>query len=160
MIPEIGHVTLLIAFVFAVCQSVLPLIGAQKNNADLISLAKPFTYANFALLTIAMGCLAWAFYVNDFSVTYVAMNSNSLLPWYYRLSALWGAHEGSLLLWVWILSLWTIAVAIFSRSLDDADVARVLAVMGMIAVGFIAFVVFTSNPFERTFPNFPVDGGI
>ncbi|MCU4675786.1 heme lyase CcmF/NrfE family subunit [Catenovulum sp. 2E275] len=158
MIPEIGHFSLLIALVFAICQSVLPLIGAQKNNADLTALAKPLVYANFTLLTIAMCCLAWAFYFNDFSVTYVAMNSNSQLPWYYRLSALWGAHEGSLLLWVWILSLWTIAVAIFSRSLDDVDVARVLAVMGMIAVGFIAFVVFTSNPFERTFPNFPVDG--
>ncbi len=158
MIPEIGHFALLIALVFACCQSVLPLIGAQKNNADLTALAKPLVYANFALLTLAMICLAWAFYFNDFSVTYVAMNSNTQLPWYYRLSALWGAHEGSLLLWVWILSLWTTAVAIFSRSLDDVDIARVLAVMGMIAVGFIAFVVFTSNPFERTFPNFPVDG--
>ncbi|MER2493477.1 heme lyase CcmF/NrfE family subunit [Catenovulum sediminis] len=158
MIPEIGHFALLISLVFAISLAIFPLIGAQKNIAELVGLAKPLVYANFVLLSVSLFCLAWAFYHNDFSVTYVAMNSNSALPWYYRISAVWGAHEGSLLLWVWILALWTAAVALLSRSLDDADVARVLAVMGFIAIGFLAFVIFTSNPFERTFPMFPVDG--
>ncbi|KMT66345.1 heme lyase CcmF/NrfE family subunit [Catenovulum maritimum] len=158
MIPEIGHFSLLIAFVFSICLAIFPMIGAQKRIADLIALGKPLVHANFVLLSVSLFCLAWSFYHNDFSVYYVAMNSNSELPWYYRLSAVWGAHEGSLLLWVWILALWTSAVAIFSRTLDDDDVARVLAVMGFISIGFLAFVIFTSNPFERTFPNFPIDG--
>ncbi|WP_017445162.1 heme lyase CcmF/NrfE family subunit [Gayadomonas joobiniege] len=158
MIPEIGHFTLLISLVFATLLGTVPLIGAQKNIAAFIHLAKPLVWGIFALLSISLFCLAWAFYFNDFSVYYVAMNSNSALPWYYRLSAVWGAHEGSLLLWVWILALWTLAVAIFSRRMDEVDVARVLSVMGIIAIGFLAFVIFTSNPFERTFPSFPVDG--
>ncbi|WP_440905150.1 heme lyase CcmF/NrfE family subunit [Catenovulum sp. SX2] len=158
MLPEIGHFSLLISFVFAICLAIFPLIGAQKKIVEFVALAKPLVYANFALLSVAFFCLSWAFYHNDFSVTYVAMNSNSDLPWYYRLSAVWGAHEGSLLLWVWILSLWTAGVAFFSASLDDEDVARVLAVMGFIAIGFLAFVIFTSNPFERTFPLYPIDG--
>ncbi|WP_111976660.1 heme lyase CcmF/NrfE family subunit [Algibacillus agarilyticus] len=158
MIPEIGHFALILALLFSIAQAIFPLWGAQKNHAGLVSLARPLVIGNFILVSISLGCLVWAFYTNDFSVSYVANNSNSLLPWYFKISAVWGAHEGSLLLWIWILSLWSIGVALFSRQLDDEDVARVIAVMGFIAVGFLAFILITSNPFERTFPHFPVDG--
>lgn len=112
----------------------------------------------FLLLLFSFGALLWAFYTNDFTLNYVATNSNSQLPWYYRLTAVWGAHEGSLLLWVLIQAAWTIAVATFSRGMPQESVARVLAVMGMISVGFLLFIIVTSNPFLRTLPFFPVDG--
>lgn len=112
----------------------------------------------FLMLLMSFIALSWAFYTNDFTVSYVASNSNSALPWYYRLTAVWGAHEGSLLLWVLIQAGWTVAVAVFSRGMPLESVARVLAVMGMIGVGFLLFIILTSNPFERTLPYFPVDG--
>ncbi|AWB67401.1 heme lyase NrfEFG subunit NrfE [Saccharobesus litoralis] len=158
MLPEIGHFALILALFFSIAQAILPMWGAQKRNAALISLARPLVSGTFLLVTLAFICLSWAFYVNDFSVAYVANNSNSLLPWYYRLSAVWGAHEGSLLLWIWILVLWSLGVSVFSRQLADEDVARVISVLGFIAVGFLAFILITSNPFDRTFPAYPVDG--
>ena len=116
------------------------------------------TYGLFFTLTIAFAALFYLFAVNDFSVQYVVNNSNSSLPIYYRLSAVWGSHEGSLLLWIWLLTLWGAAVALFSKHLPQEAVARVLGIMGIISIGFLLFVLFTSNPFTRTFPDFPVDG--
>ena len=112
----------------------------------------------FVFVTISFACLAWSFYANDFSVKYVAENSNRSLPTAYRLGATWGGHEGSLLLWVFILSLWTFAVTQFSHSLPALTRARVLAVLGAISIGFITFILFTSNPFDRLLPIYPVNG--
>lgn len=123
-----------------------------------MSLAQPAAWGQFAFLLFSFICLTYAFMVDDFSVAYVANNSNSALPWYYKFSAVWGAHEGSLLLWALILAGWTFAVAIFSRHLPEEMLARVLAVMGMISIGFLLFLIVTSNPFERLLPNSPVDG--
>jgi cytochrome c-type biogenesis protein CcmF len=144
MIPELGPVALILG--------VLPLIGAQRGNAAWVALARPAAQVQFLLVALSFGCLTWAFYANDFSVAYVAQHSNSLLPAMYRIAGVWGGHEGSLLLWVMMLVGWTVAVAQLSRSLPDAMVARVLAVLGLVAVGFLAFILFTSNPFERLLP--------
>ncbi|HDL3658901.1 TPA: heme lyase CcmF/NrfE family subunit, partial [Mannheimia haemolytica] len=138
--------------------AVLPLWGAEKQNSTLIALARPMTWAMFLALTVSFGSLFYLFAVNDFTVQYVVNNSNSRLPLQYRLSAVWGAHEGSLLLWVWLLSLWSVGVATFTRKMPEDAVARVLGLMGVIGIGFLMFVIFTSNPFDRTFPNFPIDG--
>ena len=124
----------------------------------MMSLARPMTYGLFVVLTFSFGALFYLFAVNDFSVQYVVNNSNTTLPIYYRLSAVWGSHEGSLLLWIWLLSLWSAAVALFSKHLPQEATARVLGIMGIISIGFLLFVLFTSNPFNRTFPEFPVDG--
>ncbi|MYM59833.1 heme lyase CcmF/NrfE family subunit [Vibrio sp. OCN044] len=158
MIVEIGHFALIVSLAMAVLLSILPLIGASRNNILLMNTARPLSWGMFLLLALSFGVLLWAFYSNDFTLTYVATNSNSQLPWYYRLTAVWGAHEGSLLLWVLIQAIWTVAVATFSRGMPQESVARVLAVMGMISVGFLLFIIVTSNPFLRTLPFFPVDG--
>ncbi len=158
MIPELGQFTLVLALASALVLSIYPLLGAVRGNTAMMLLARPLAYAQFGFLFISFLCLTWAFVEHDFTVLYVASNSNSLLPLAYRISAVWGAHEGSLLLWVLILAGWTAAVARFSRALPLDAVARVLSVMGMIAIGFLLFVLFTSNPFERTLPFFPVDG--
>lgn len=158
MIAEIGHFALILALALALLLSVLPLVGAAKNNATLMNAARPLSLGMFAMLALSFGILMWAFYSNDFTVQYVASNSNSQLPWYYRLTAVWGAHEGSLLLWVLIQAGWTLAVATFSRGMPQESVARVLSVMGMISVGFLLFIIVTSNPFTRTLPYFPIDG--
>ncbi|WP_409500952.1 heme lyase CcmF/NrfE family subunit [Mannheimia glucosida] len=158
MIAELGNYALALALAISILLAVLPLWGAEKQNSTLIALARPMTWAMFLALTISFGSLFYLFAVNDFTVQYVVNNSNSSLPLQYRLSAVWGAHEGSLLLWVWLLSLWSIGVATFTRKMPEDAVARVLGVMGVIGVGFLVFVIFTSNPFDRTFPNFPVDG--
>ncbi|NTS76362.1 heme lyase CcmF/NrfE family subunit [Catenovulum sp. SM1970] len=158
MLPEIGHFALILSLFFTVALAIFPMWGAQKNIPALIALARPLVWGYFVLASISLFCLSWAFYHNDFSVVYVAKNSNSMLPWYYRLSAVWGAHEGSLLLWIWILALWTAGVALFSRKLKKSDVARVLAVLGFVSIGFLLFTLITSNPFERTLPYFPIDG--
>ncbi|NIY84831.1 heme lyase CcmF/NrfE family subunit [Vibrio hepatarius] len=158
MIAEIGHFALIVSLAMAVLLSVLPLVGASRNNTMLMNTARPLSWGMFLLLLFSFGALLWAFYTNDFTLNYVATNSNSQLPWYYRLTAVWGAHEGSLLLWVLIQAAWTIAVATFSRGMPQESVARVLAVMGMISVGFLLFIIVTSNPFLRTLPFFPVDG--
>jgi len=149
MIPELGHFALILAFFVALVQGVLPLVGAHKNRADWIAVARPATAATFLLVGVSFACLTWAFYVNDFSVEYVAGHSNTQLPLMYRLSAVWGGHEGSLLLWVFMLVGWAAAVAAFSRQLPAAMVARVLGVLGLVTVGLMAFVILTSNPFDR-----------
>ena len=158
MIPELGHLALILALCLALVQSSLPLVGAWRGDRQWMSLARPAAWGQFAFLAFAFGCLTWAFLRDDFSVAYVAGNSNSALPWYYKFSAVWGAHEGSLLLWALILGGWTFAVSIFSRQLPEVMLARVLAVMGMISIGFLLFLIVTSNPFERLLPDMPQDG--
>jgi cytochrome c-type biogenesis protein CcmF len=152
VLPELGLLCLLFALVLAVLLGTLPLLGAQRGNAVLMATARPLAWSQLAFIGLAFAILANAFLVNDFSVAYVAQNSNTLLPAIYKFTAVWGAHEGSLLLWVLILALWIAAVAAFSRRLPDPLVARVLAVMGWVSVGFLAFLVFTSNPFARLLP--------
>ncbi|WP_419693011.1 heme lyase CcmF/NrfE family subunit [Mannheimia haemolytica] len=158
MIAELGNYTLALVLAISILLAVLPLWGAEKQNSTLIALARPMTWAMFLALTVSFGSLFYLFAVNDFTVQYVVNNSNSRLPLQYRLSAVWGAHEGSLLLWVWLLSLWSVGVATFTRKMPEDAVARVLGLMGVIGIGFLMFVIFTSNPFDRTFPNFPIDG--
>ena len=152
MAPEIGQFALVIAFCLAIAQSVIPLIGAHTGNINWMSVGRTAATGQFLFLVISFVSLAYCFVVNDFSVLYVANNSNTNLPIYYRISAVWGAHEGSLLLWVLALSAWGFAVALFSRSLPSDVLARVLSVMGMISIGFLLFTLATSNPFERLFP--------
>ncbi|MCZ4310826.1 heme lyase CcmF/NrfE family subunit [Vibrio atlanticus] len=158
MIAEIGHFAMILSLGLALLLSVLPLYGAARNNTLLMNSARPLSWGMFGFLAISFFILCYAFYTNDFTIQYVASNSNSQLPWYYRITAVWGAHEGSLLLWVLIQAGWTVAVATFSRGMPQESVARVLAIMGLITVGFLLFVIVTSNPFLRTLPFFPVDG--
>jgi len=152
MIPELGHFALILALCLALAQGVLPLIGAAKNNSILMNVARPAAQGQFLFAVAAFGCLMYSFIANDFSVVNVASNSNSKLPFFYRLAATWGSHEGSMLLWVTMLSFWGIAVSVFSSRLPDDMVARVLGVMGCIAIGFYLFLLITSNPFERLIP--------
>ncbi|MCP4146001.1 MAG: cytochrome c biogenesis protein CcsA, partial [bacterium] len=158
MIPEIGNMALSFALALAVVQFVLPLAGIRNNQWRLALLAKPAAIGQFIFVSIAFFSLTWSFYTNDFSVTYVAKNSNRFLPTAYRLGATWGGHEGSLLLWAYILSCWTFAVTLFSKSLPALTRVRVLAILGGVSIGFISFILFTSNPFDRLLPVFPVDG--
>lgn len=158
MIAEIGHFAMILSLGLALLLSVLPLYGAARNNTLLMNSARPLSWGMFGFLAISFFILCYAFYTNDFTIQYVASNSNSQLPWYYRVTAVWGAHEGSLLLWVLIQAGWTVAVATFSRGMPQESVARVLAIMGLITVGFLLFIIVTSNPFLRTLPFFPVDG--
>jgi cytochrome c-type biogenesis protein CcmF len=157
MIPELGQLALSIAFVVAIIQAFVPLLGAAKGNLAWMSLARPAAQAQAMLVAFAFGCLTWSFVTNDFSVSYVAMNSNSALPLHYRIAGVWGGHEGSFLLWCLILGVWMVAVSFFSLHLPEDMVARVLGVMGLLGAGFLAFMLFTSNPFERLFPA-PPDG--
>ena len=152
MIPQIGHYSLILAFCFAIVQGTLPLVGVWQNNKTLANLAVPAARLQFLLIAIAFLSLEYAFYTDDFSVQYVANTSNSHLPLMYKLAALWGGHEGSMLLWVSILGLWTMAVTMFAKALPDSFRVRLIAVMGMVSMGFLAFVLFTSNPFERLIP--------
>jgi len=156
MIPELGNFALMLAAVVAVMQGVLPIAGTLVRNPQtqitLQALARPTAALQFVLVAFAFGALASAFLSNDFSVLYVSQHSNSLLPKPYQFAAMWGGHEGSLLLWVLLLSLWTVAVAVFSRSLPLDMVARVIGVLGLISVGFLLFILTTSNPFERLLP--------
>lgn len=152
MLPELGQFALILALLLAAVQTVLPIYGAWRNNAALIAVAKPASAGQAVFVAVSFAILTYAFVAQDFSVAYVAQNSNSQLPWYYRFSAVWGAHEGSLLLWILILNVWTVAVAAFSRRLPDAFVARVLGVLGFVSVGFLLFTLLTSNPFLRHVP--------
>ncbi|MDN5938969.1 MAG: cytochrome c biogenesis protein CcsA, partial [Salinisphaera sp.] len=152
MIPELGHFALIMALCLALAQSLLPLGGYYRRRLDLMGVAAPAAVGQFVFLGLAFAALGWAFYSNDFSVAYVAANSNTDLPWYYRLAAIWGAHEGSLLLWVMVLSCWTVAVVAYSRSLPREVAACVIAVMGLISAGFLVFMLSTSDPFVRLFP--------
>jgi cytochrome c-type biogenesis protein CcmF len=155
MIPEIGHFALIMALLMAALLGTLPLLGAARGNSAWMSVARPAAQSQFLFVLIAFVCLSYAFWSHDFSVLYVATHSNSALPWYYRLAAVWGGHEGSLLLWMLMLSGWTCAVSLLSRRLPEEMVARVLGVMGLIAIGFLLFVLETSNPFERLLPAAP-----
>jgi hypothetical protein len=152
MIPEIGHFALILALAMALAQSVLPLIGAANGNAAWMALARPSARAQFGFMLIAYACLTWAFMTDDFSVALAANHSNSMLPAAYKFTAVWGNHEGSILLWSLILSGWTCAVTFFSKPLDERTQARVLGVMGWSACGFMLFTLLTSNPFERLLP--------
>src|SRR6476660_2990005 len=157
MVPEIGQFALIIALLLALTQATFPLLGASRGNRSWIALAAPAGQAQFIFLAIAICCLGFSFITNDFSVLNVATNSNSRLPLHYRLAATWGSHEGSLLLWTFMLGLWTVAVSLFSKHLPEAMVARVLSVMGIVSVGFLLFLLTTSNPFTRILPA-PPDG--
>ena len=157
MIVELGHYALILALLVALLQGVLPLIGTMTRNWHWQSLARPAAVMQFVLVSLAFAALAYAFQENDFSVRYVAENSNTRLPTMYRFAAVWGGHEGSLLLWLELLAVWTVSVAIFSRQMPLAMVARVISVLGLISTGFLLFVLATSNPFERLFP-VPIEG--
>ena len=152
MIPEFAHYALILALCIALIQGVLPLIGAHQGRREWLIIARPAAQTVFLLLATAFVILAWSFYSNDFSVLYVAEHSNSQMPFMYRIGAVWGGHEGSLLLWVFLLSTWTILVAQLSKALDEFMVARVIGVLGLVMSGLLLFVITTSNPFERLLP--------
>jgi cytochrome c-type biogenesis protein CcmF len=158
MIPEYGHFALIIALSLALLQSVVPLWGAIRGNHYLMSMARSLALGQFLFIALSFAALVYAFLTDDFSVALAANHSNTLLPVIYKICAVWGNHEGSLLLWVLLLSLWTVAVALFSRQLPEDMVARVLSVMGMISVGFLLFTLVTSNPFLRNLPIAPLEG--
>ena len=152
MTPEIGHFALILALTMALTQGVLPLVGAHTGNAAWMALGRASARGQFLFVAIAFACLAASFINNDFSVLYVSTHSNSALPLQYRFAAVWGGHEGSILLWIFMLAGWTLAVATFSKHLDERMVARILAVMGLISCGFLLFTLLTSNPFARLLP--------
>jgi len=152
VIPEIGHFALILALSLAICQGVLPLIGAHKNDPAMLAVAKPAALGQFVFIAIAFGCLTTSFIQSDFSVLYVANHSQLALPIPYKISAVWGAHEGSLLLWVFLLSGWTVLVSRFSSDLPELFGARVIGVLGLLSCGFLLFTLLTSNPFERLIP--------
>ena len=157
MLPELGQFALILAACLSITLFVVPLMGVQKGIGGWISLARPAAVGQLFFMIVAYGILTTCFLQHDFSVLYVASNSNTHLPTVYLIAGVWGSHEGSLLLWALILSLWTAAVAMFSKSLPTELVARVLSIMGAVAVGFLVFISFTSNPFERLFPA-PLEG--
>lgn len=158
MIPEAGQIALIIALCLGALQGTVPLIGAWRGERWAMNIAPSLAAGFFVFLSIAFACLVIVFLQDDFSVKVVAGNSNSLLPPIYKFSAVWGNHEGSLLLWVWILGAWSLAVAVASRGLPLVVLARVLSILGLIGVGFIAFSLFTSNPFERLLPGVAAEG--
>ncbi|THF60301.1 heme lyase CcmF/NrfE family subunit [Pseudothauera rhizosphaerae] len=152
MIAELGHFALVLALVLAAVQAVVPLVGAARNRYALMAVGRPAAQAQLVFLLVAYACLTWAFVTSDFSVRLAAANSHTDTPLMYKITGVWGNHEGSMLLWATSLSLWTVAVTIFSRNLPEAFMARVLGVMGAISTGFVAFTLFTSNPFTRLLP--------
>jgi cytochrome c-type biogenesis protein CcmF len=157
VIPELGHFALIAALALALCQGIMPLVGAHRQNLMLMSVARSAALGQFVFVVFAFGCLTWSFLQSDFSVAYVASHSQLALPTIYKISAVWGAHEGSLLLWIVIMSAWTVAVGRYSRNLPEEFAARVIGVLGLLSVGFLLFTLFTSNPFDRLeFP--PADG--
>jgi cytochrome c-type biogenesis protein CcmF len=155
LIPEIGQFALILALLLAIVQGTFPLAGAARGVREWMALAKPAAQGQFLFVAIAFGCLVWSFLQDDFSVLNVATNSNTQLPTAYKVAASWGSHEGSLLLWVLMMASWTVAVSLFSRHLPGEMVARVLGVMGLVSVGFLLFMLLTSNPFDRLFPPAP-----
>ncbi|PSJ18484.1 heme lyase CcmF/NrfE family subunit [Nitrosomonas supralitoralis] len=152
MIPEIGNFSLILALLLATLQGTLPIIGAARGIPSWIALARPVVQGQFVFILIAFFCLAYSFVSSDFSVLNVANNSNTELPFHFRLAATWGSHEGSLLLWVLMLASWSVAVSVFSKQLPDDVVARVIGVLGLVSIGFLTFMLFTSNPFDRLLP--------
>ena len=158
MIPEIGHFALIIALLMAAVQAVMPLAGAATRRPLWMAYGQPMAVGQFVFIAIAYACLTASYMLDDFSVANVANNSNSLLPWYYKFSAVWGNHEGSVLLWSFMLAGWGCAASLFTGNLPRDMVARVMGVMGMVCVGFLLFILMTSNPFERLLPGMPQDG--
>ena len=158
MIPEVGHYALVIALLMAAVQAVMPLAGAATRRPLWMAYARPMAAGQFLFVAIAYACLTASYMLDDFSVMNVANNSNSMLPWYYKFSAVWGNHEGSVLLWSLMLAGWGFFAARYSRELPRDMVARVLGVLGMVCVGFLLFILVTSNPFERILPHMPADG--
>jgi len=152
MIPEIGHFALIMALMMALLQGTLPLVGAARNIGPWMALARPVAQAQFVFVLLAFSSLVYSFVSSDFSVAYVTNHSNSLLPLQYRIAGVWGGHEGSLLLWAMMLSGWTMAVTVLSRKLPEDMVARVIAVLGLVSIGFLLFMLLTSNPFDRMLP--------
>jgi len=152
VIPELGHLALILALLLAIAQAGFPLIGSLTGHRPWMAMARPLAYGQLAFVAIAFAALADAFLISDFSVLYVSQHSNTLLPDIYKFSAVWGGHEGSLLLWALMLAGWGAAVATFSRNLPLPVVARVISVLGLVAIGFLLFMLLTSNPFERHFP--------
>ncbi len=152
MIPELGHLALIIALCLAAAQSFFGLGGAQRSNLIWMSAVRSAAVGQSLFVLLAFTALAYSFLMNDFSVAYVAANSNTALPWPYKFTAVWGAHEGSLLLWVSVLAIWTLAVARFSRHLPQDFSSRVLGVLGVISIGFLLFMLTTSDPFGRLLP--------
>ncbi len=157
MIPEIGHFALILALALSLCQGVLPIVGAHRADVGLMALARPTAVAQLFFVAISFGCLATSFLQSDFSVAYVANHSQLALPAIYKFSAVWGAHEGSLVLWILLMAVWTVAVAYFSRELPESFAARVIGVLGLLSFGFLLFTLLTSNPFVRLIPA-PADG--
>jgi len=155
MIPELGQVALSLALAASIFLAATSFYGAQRSDAAWMSFARPAAQGMALLVAFAFGCLVYAFVSNDFSVLYVAQNSNSALPLQYRIAGAWGGHEGSLLLWTLMLGVWMVAVSLFSAHLPEDMVARVLGVMGLVSGGFLAFMLFTSNPFDRLLPAAP-----
>ena len=158
LITELGYFALLAAFVLAILQVVLPTFGVMRDQIALQRLAPSLAWAQFAAMITSFGALMAGFYYNDFSLVYVAQHSNTLLPWYYKLSATWGGHEGSLLLWMTIMATWCALVSYFSRGLPLSMRARVLIILAGVQLMMLAMLIFTSSPFDRTLPNLPVDG--
>jgi cytochrome c-type biogenesis protein CcmF len=158
MIPEFGHFALILAFGLSIALAILPAVGVYRRDAMLMQTGPSIATGIFVFMAFSFGCLVYSFSQDDFSVAYVANNSNSALPMQYKISAVWGAHEGSFLLWTLIASGWTLAVATFSRGLTFDMKARVLSVLGLLCAGFAAFLLFTSNPFDRNLPFHPADG--
>jgi cytochrome c-type biogenesis protein CcmF len=152
MIPELGHFALVLALVLALVQAVVPMVGASRNRFALMAVGRPAAQGQFFFILVSYVCLTWAFIQSDFSVQLAASNSHSATPLMYKITGVWGNHEGSLLLWAMSLSLWTVAVTVFSRHLPEAFVARVLGVLGWVSVGFLSFLLVTSNPFDRLLP--------
>ncbi|MDH3576237.1 MAG: heme lyase CcmF/NrfE family subunit [Gammaproteobacteria bacterium] len=152
MIPEIGQFALILALSLAICQGVLPLIGAHRNDRAMMRVGKTAALGQFVFVAVAFGCLTWSFVSSDFSVLYVANHSQLSLPTIYKISAVWGAHEGSLLMWILILAAWTVAVSRYSSELPESFSARVIGVLGLLSIGFLLFILLTSNPFDRLSP--------
>lgn len=155
---ELGQYALVLAFVVAIVQGTLPWWGVVRGDTRVQAMARTAAFTQLGLLVLSFALLTLAFLQNDFSVDYIARQSNTLLPWWYKISAVWGGHEGSLLLWALVLALWTAAVARFSQALPLDMTARVLAILGLVSTAIISFILFTSNPFNRLFPDFPIEG--
>ena len=158
MVPELGHFALILSFCLCAILGTLPLIGASTGNRLWIGLARPLTAGVFVFLSLSLLVLGYSFVTDDFSVAFVAQHSNTLLPMQYKITAVWGGHEGSFLFWTWMLGGWMLAVALFSKAMPDDFVARVLGIMGIIGAGYTLFMIMTSNPFDRVLPLAPLDG--
>ena len=158
MLPELGHFALILALCLCLLLGTLPLVGAARGDVRYMNLARPLVAGVFVFIGLAYALLTYSFAIDDFSVTYIQQHSNSLLPLRYKLTAVWGGHEGSFLLWTFMLAGWMLAVAVFSRSMPVEFVARVLGVLGLLSVGYLLFMLATSNPFDRLVPLPAADG--